>query len=166
MKNINSASAKKIKSELDKSIESVNFSSTESSSAAQSNEPTPAENKPALKPPSKDELQQFYKSLSECRVKPVRLSLIHPHSESFISTTRDIKAIPDLYEKKYLDLSYPKLLQKCYKVDLKLSGEIKAIQRDTVDQARGSAFFRHRAGRVGASKCRAATQIHHSHHNL
>ncbi|PFX30067.1 hypothetical protein AWC38_SpisGene5183 [Stylophora pistillata] len=33
-------------------------------SAAQSNEPTPAENKPALKPPSKDELQQFYKSLN------------------------------------------------------------------------------------------------------
>ncbi|PFX31973.1 hypothetical protein AWC38_SpisGene3233 [Stylophora pistillata] len=152
VRNINFASAKKIRSELDKSIASVNFSSTKSSSAAQSNEPTPAENKPALKPPSKDELQQFYKALSECRVKPVCLSLIHPHSETFISTTRDIKAIPDLYEKKYLDLSYPELLQECYKVDLKLSGEqIKATEWDTIDQAKGSAFFRQRAGRIDAS---------------
>lgn len=84
--------------------------------------------------------------------------MIHPYSESFISTTRDIKSIPDLYEKKYLDLSYPELLQECYKVDLKLSEEqIKAIERDTVNQAEGGAFFRHRAGRIGASKCRAAS---------
>lgn len=158
MKDINFASAKKLKSELDKSIESVNSSSTESSSAAQIPEPTPAENKPALKPPSADELQEFYKSLSECSVKPVCLSLIHPYSEPFISTTRDIKSIPDLYEKKYFDLSYAELLQECYKVDLKLSEEqIKAIERDTVNQAEGGAFFRHRAGRIGASKCHAAS---------
>lgn len=36
------------------------------------------------------------------------------------------------------------------------------IERETVDQAKGSAFFRHKAGRVGASKCRAAshTDLH------
>ena len=163
VKDINFASAKKLKIDLDKSIESVNSSSTESSSAAQIPEPTPAENKPALKPPSTDELQEFYKSLSECSVKPVCLSLIHPFSESFISTTRDIKSITDLYEKKYLDLSYPELLQKCYKVDLKLSEEqIKAIERDTFDQAKGGAFFRHRAGRIGASKCHAASHTNPS----
>lgn len=158
VKDINFSSAKKLKSELDKSIESANSSSIASNTAAQIPEPTPAENKPALKPPSANEIQQFYKTLSECSIKPVCLSLIHPYSESFISRTRDIKSIPDLYEKKYLDLSYPDLLQECYKVDLKLSDkEIKAIERDTVDQGKGGAFFRHRAGRIGASKCRAAS---------
>jgi len=58
------------------------------------------------------------------------------------------------------DLSYPGLLQECYKVDLKISdGQIKVIERNTVDQAKGGAFARHRAGRIGASKCRA---LHHT----
>ena len=156
VKDINFSSAKKLKSDLDKSIESVNSSRIGSSSTAQIPEPTPAENKSASKPPSVDEMQQFYKSLSECSIKPV--CLIHPYSESFISSTRDIKSIPDLYEMKYVDLSYPDLLQECYKVDLKLSDEqIKAIERDTVDQTKGGAFFRHRAGRIGALKCPAAS---------
>ena len=44
---INFALAKKLKRDLDKSIESVNSSRTESIFAAQIPEPTPAENKPA-----------------------------------------------------------------------------------------------------------------------
>lgn len=156
VKDINFSSAKKLKSDLAKSIECANSSSIASNSAAQIPEPTPPENKPALKPPSANEIQQFYKTLSECSIKPVCLSLIHPYSESFISRTCDIKSIPDLYEKKYLDLSYPDLLQEWY--DLKVSDEqTKAIERDTVDQAKGGAFFRHRAGKIGASKCRTAS---------
>ena len=96
VKDINFSSAKKLKSDLDKSIQSVNSSSigSRSSSTAQIPESTPAENKSALKPPSAGEMQQFCKSLSECSIKPVCLSLIHPCSESFISSTRDIKSIP------------------------------------------------------------------------
>lgn len=64
----------------------------------------------------------------------------------------------DLFDPKYLELSYTDLLKECNKVQLNLSDEdIKSIERETVDQAKGSAFFRHRAGRVGASKCRAAS---------
>ena len=158
VEDINFISAKKLKSDLDKSIESVNSSNIELSAASQIPEHTPTENKPAVKRPSEEKLQAFYKSLSECKIKPICLSLIPPYSESFISKTRDIKSIPDLYEKKYLDLSYTELLKECYKVDLELSDEeIKTIERDTIDQAKGGAFFRHRAGRIGASKCRVAS---------
>ena len=158
VEDINFSSAKKLKSDLDKSIESVNSSNIEPSAAAQIPEHTPAENKSAVKRPLEEKLQAFYKSLSECIIKPVGLSLIPPYSESFISKTRDIKSIPDLYEKKYLDLPYTELLKECYKVDLELTDEqINTIERDTIDQAKGGAFFRHRAGRIGASKCRAAS---------
>ena len=63
-----------------------------------------------------------------------------------------------MFDPKYLELSCTDLLKECNKVQLNLSDEdIKSIERETVDQAKGSAFFRHRAGRVGASKCRAAS---------
>ena len=58
------STAKKLKSDPDKSIESFNSSSTGSSATVQVAELTPAENVSALKPPSGDEMQQFYKSLS------------------------------------------------------------------------------------------------------
>ena len=84
--------------------------------------------------------------------------MIHPYSELFISSTRNIKAVTDLFEKKYLALSYTDLLKECHKIDVKLSEEqIQSIERETIDQAKGHAFFRHRAGRIGASKCRAAS---------
>ena len=95
-------------------------------------------------------MQQFYKSLSDCSIKPVCLSLIHPYSESFISSTRILNQSQICTKRN--------ILNECYKVELKLSDEqMKAIERDTVDQAKGGAFFRHRAGRIGASKCRAAS---------
>lgn len=99
-----------------------------------------------------------FASLSECQIKPMCLSLIYPFCDSFISSTRNIKSVTDLFENKYLQLSYTDLLKECYRVEVRLSDdEIKAIERETIAQAKGSAFFRHRAGRIGASKCRAAS---------
>lgn len=153
VKDINFSSAKKLKTDLDKSIENVN-----SPSSIKPSEPSPAGRTSAIQKPSADEMDEFYKSLSECKIKPVCLSLIHPYCESFISSTRKIKALTDLFDNKYMELSYTDLLNECQKVEVKLCDEdIQEIERETVDQARGSAFFRHRAGRIGASKCRAAS---------
>ena len=103
-------------------------------------------------------MKEFYKSLSECSIKPVCPSLIHLYSNLFIFSTGNIKAVPNFYYKKYLELSYPDLLKECYKVDLKLLDEqLKAIERDTANQAKQSPFFQHRAWRKGASKCSAAS---------
>ena len=49
------------------------------------------------------------------------------------------------------------LLKECHKVKLTISLEdIASIERDTVEQSKSNAFFRHRSGRIGASKSRAA----------
>lgn len=91
--------------------------------------------------PSDDELNGFYKSLSDC--KPECLSLVHPsYLVCFISKTRNIKCIADLFDQKYLELSYLELLQECNKVDVKLSDqEIDLIEKETIDQAKGRQPF-------------------------
>ena len=82
----------------------------------------------------------FINSLSKCIIKPVFLSLIHPFNDSFISSIRNIKA--ELFDPKYVDLSYAKLVKECYKVDLNLSDEdIQSIEKETVDKASRRAFL-------------------------
>ena len=59
-----------------------------------------------------------------------------------------------LFDPKYLDLSYPELDKECYKFGLNLSEEdVQSIGKETLDVH----FFRPRAGRIGASKCHAAS---------
>ena len=54
-------------------------------------------------------------------------------------------------------MDYHELLQKCAEVNLDISREsIELIEKDTRAQARDSGFFRHRAGRIGASVSGAA----------
>ena len=105
------------------SIYMINSSSITSSPAAQHHEPSPSERKWKVESPSADEMKEFYKSLIKCSIKPVCPSLIHLYSNLFIFSTRNIKAVPNFYYKKYLELSYPDLLKECYKVDLKLLDE-------------------------------------------
>ena len=65
--------------------------------------------------------------------------------------------VPDLFQPKFLELNYIDLLKECHKVKLTISLEdIAYMERDTVEQSKSNAFFRHRSGRIGASKSRAA----------
>ena len=60
--------------------------------------------------------------------------------------------LSDLYEPSNLDLDYPELLEKCKDVKINVSDEdITIVEQDTRDQPKGTGFFRHRAGRIGAS---------------
>ena len=94
---------------------------------------------------------------NHCTIKPVALSLVRPYAESFIRKSRDIPAIPELFDKKYLDYSYPDLLHECSAVTVQLSdANIQQIEMDTQEQAKGNDFFKHRAGRIGASQSKAA----------
>lgn len=52
----------------------------------------------------------------------------------------------------YLNLNYPELLKKCLEVNLNLNdSELDAIEANTRKQSKGNLFYRHRAGRIGAS---------------
>lgn len=148
VKNIDFRSAKKLKQKLDETIDSLpNFTNF-----------TAGTTKPEIPVPSNADLNNLYLKLNSCQTKPVALSLIHPFSESFVSKGRDIPTVTDLFDNKYLDVEYHTLLKSCSDVKLNLTPEqFKLIEEDTRSQAKGAAFFRHRAGRIGASISKAAS---------
>ena len=98
-------SAKKLKRNLDQTINSFTTKKgiSKSGDAAKVLVPVPDES----------DLSMFYTELNSCKTKPVTLSLIHPFSESFVSRSRNIPTIRDLFDKKYLDLEYHDLLEAC-----------------------------------------------------
>lgn len=73
------------------------------------------------------------------------LSLIHPFSDCFVSKSRSIPTIPDLFDKKNLDLEYHDLLKACLVINIQITAEeIKLIEEDTRSQAQGSSFYHHK----------------------
>ena len=68
---------------------------------------------------SEDEKDAFYKELSQCKGKPVILSLIPDYNEPYIplyETGKAMKPLTELHCAAALKLSYPDLLQKCEEV--------------------------------------------------
>ena len=157
------SSAKKIKSDLDKSIESLDPADDSFIVAAFTRCSTAVSNKTKsgsrnsclvdIKP-SVEELDDFCKTVGDCKIKPVCLSLEEPYAASFIFQTRDVISILDLFDPKYLELDYITLLRECHHVRIDVTDkQIKLIEKSTVEQSKGNAFFRHCSGRIGASKC-------------
>ena len=90
--------------------------------------------------------------MSECKIKPATLSLVHPYSEDFVLKSRTVKTIPDLIDEEYTDIPFNELIKACNQVEVSMTDEdIKIIENDTITQAKGAGFFRHRAGCIGAS---------------
>ena len=97
-------------------------------------------------------MDAFYAKLSKSRSKPIPLSLIPEYADSYVLKNRCMPTISDLFDKKYLDLCYPELLKACHEVDIKITKkQITQAERDSITQAKVNSFFRHRAGRIGAS---------------
>lgn len=96
-------------------------------------------------------------SLSKCmNSKPIALSLIPQFEESYVLQSGTVPTINDLYNKKYLNFTFPELLKVCNDVEVTLSKEqIKAVERDTRSQAKGN---KHRSGRIGTSQSKASCQ--------
>ena len=151
-KDINFTSAKKLKENLDNKIESIDgeggsFNKTQTVNTGEQ------KTKPAV---SVDEMSQFFKKLNQCEEKASLLSLIESYADQFISKSRNIPVVTDLYDPNNLHLNYPELLRKCLQVEINISEkEIETVEQDTRTQAKGPGFFRHRAGRIGASVCGA-----------
>ena len=70
----------------------------------------------------------------------------------------EIPTVNDLSDPQYQDLKYPELLEVCSKQEIELSdNEITQIEKDTRTQSQGANFFKHRAGRIGASQSKQAS---------
>ena len=143
-------SSKKLKENLDQTINNL----TNSEGIATTGEAM----KVSVPVPGETDLNNVFAELNSCKTKPVTLSLIHPFSDSFVSKSRNIPTIPDLFDKKYLDFEYHDLLEACSNVNIQITAEeMKLIEEDTRSQSQGSSFYRHRAGRIGASISKAAS---------
>lgn len=58
---------------------------------------------------------------------------MYPFCELFIPSKRNIQSVTDLFENKYIQLSFPDLHKEYYKVDEKLSDdEIEVYLRETI----------------------------------
>ena len=152
---INFSSARKLKADLEKSLDPRKVMQSQRQSKPV---PTKINHSTPVEKPSPDELNGCLASLSECILKSVALSLVEPYSDSFVLQSRNIPTITDLLQEKFLDLTYPELLEECNTVNVELPDkDIKVIEKETVDQTKGGAFFLHQAGRIGASRCKAAS---------
>ena len=97
-------------------------------------------------------MNDFYKSLNYCKIKPVALSLVNLYAKDFILKSRDIPTVSDLFDKKYLTFEYHERLKACTDISINISErDIKLIEKDTRKQSKGASFYHHRAGRIGAS---------------
>ena len=72
--------------------------------------------------------------------------------------SRKIPTVLDLSDPKYQDLEYLELLQVCFEKEIELFEEQRLqIEEDTRSQSQGANFFKHRAGRIGASQSKQAS---------
>ena len=148
VRDINFKSARKLKAELDTKIDSIG----EKLAGVSDSFIKEGKNLVSNQIPTDREMRTFYERLNNCNIKPVALSLREPYSEQFVSQSRTIPTIPDLFNPENLQLAYHDLLKKCLEVTIQLSAdEMAQIEKDTRTQAKGAGFFRHRAGRIGAS---------------
>ena len=140
-RDVNFKSSKKLREEMDLKIDACEGEN-------QYQPPAPAR----IIKHDEDEMNAQLKKLNELNVKPVILSLFKPYSESFMLRSQHVLTMPDLYDPRDLKLSYPDLLKQCFEVSLDLNdNKLDTIEEDTRKQSKGNLFFRHRAGRIGAS---------------
>ena len=68
-------------------------------------------------------MNNFYEELSKCKdSEPIALMRTHcAFAECYVLQSRTIPTINDLFDKKYLDLTYPELLKVCNDVPVELS---------------------------------------------
>ena len=108
--------------------------------------------------PSASELNNFYKTLSETG-KPAILSIVPDFSEAYVPLQVNGDLSSPLTNKELLSLTYTDLLSECEKAyqGLSISSEqAKLVQNKTRAQSKSKIWFKQRAGRITASRFKAA----------
>ena len=144
VQDIDFRSATKLKQKLDETVEKLNDNDNDNDNASLvlENSKTTVKQKKDIQAPTEAELNSFYEKQNTCKSKPVALSLIYPYSESFVTRSRTIQTVPDLYNEKYLNMQYNELLEACAKVNIEITPEeAKIIEEDTRKQCSSNAFL-------------------------
>jgi hypothetical protein len=109
--------------------------------------------------PSQEELSTFFHNLSKTG-KPALLSIIPEHSDAYVMDYNLLSTpLSNLFAEECMALSYNDLLERCESAftSIKVTeDQAKHIESATHDQAQSTVWFRYRAGRVTASRFKAA----------
>ena len=119
---------------------------------------------PAIK---KDEqrsmsLDTFYSKLAGINSQASILSIVSDHMKKFIpqSCSKEFpNSVLSMYDSKYLDMTYHKLLEECKKAFDSLtvtSEQSSLVEQHTKEQSKSRLWYSYRAGRITASKFKAA----------
>ena len=110
--------------------------------------------------PSQSETEEFFQQLSATGTKSVILSITDPHNKEFVPLPLQSvfpKPLTDLFDESCIDLNYEDLLEKCKGICISLTMEqVALVEKHTRGQAASKLWFRYRAGRITASRMRAA----------
>ena len=103
--------------------------------------------------------KEFYSKLKLANPKAAILSLVPPHSSDFLPSSLLSARLPpllsDLYKPEYLQMPYHCLLNACEDVFKMLhvtEQQAVNLEKETRAQSKSKLWFRHRAGRVTASR--------------
>ena len=110
-------------------------------------------------PPTEDQKTSFFKKIVSH--KPCCLSLLPSYSDLYVPNAEGISSsvppLTTLYAPQNEELTYMELLHLCEDFEFDLSNDqIGAIAKATVDQYECDEWFAQRAGRITASKMKAA----------
>eukprot|EP00117_Sycon_ciliatum_P026092 scpid48939/ scgid21499/ Inhibitor of growth protein 1 len=120
--------------------------------------------KPAIKPPTDHEFAALFSSLNAAHhPKPAILSILPEFCDQFVPAlaTGCPPLLTDLYDESLLSASYEALLERCEELFVSISvsaEEATCIESASRDQAKSKAWFDYRAGRVTASRFKAAAR--------
>lgn len=152
IRDVNFSSAKKLKENLDKKIDSLNENRFVLAGKHCNQRERPIKASCSAPTPTKQEMADLFKKLNNCSTKAVCLSLNLDYAKQFVAESRNVPVVTDLFKTDYLDIGYLELLRLSFDVRLTISDdEIRQVERDSRAQAKCSTFFWHRAGRIGAS---------------
>ena len=108
-----------------------------------------------IPPPTKNDIEAFYKCISQNKHKPAILALVEPYSDDFVpsSLKKSIpKAVTEISDEKTCSLSYEELVLHCKRIDLGLTEEkITTVEKETRQQSNCRLWFQLKAGRVSSS---------------
>ena len=118
--------------------------------------------------PTQDELNDLYKQLDGIGRRPVLLSILPGYSDKFVPESETGILPPtllSLFNEEFLELSYLELLKTCEESFASIrvtQQQAKHLEAVTRRQADSKTWFQYRAGRVTASKFKAAAHTNKS----
>ncbi|XP_072041956.1 uncharacterized protein [Amphiura filiformis] len=151
-------------------VKTINFTSPSAKRRLEES-PTVAKRRPTVHteripiPPSTDEeIATLYATLNQCKTKPGILRVLDDYSHNFVpiyEQPKYPKSLSSLYESTQLKTGYLALLSRCETVfdTIKVSTEeVRAVEKDTRDQAASKLWHYQRTGRITASNFKAAAR--------